>query len=179
VHDASAQQVSVIMGETLGLKVADPDRYALILGNTVLGSGFSSRLYRDLRIRTGYVYTVSSDFDWSRTRADYSVSFGSDPRNVGKARALVVQDLKAMQAAPVSEAELTQAKAELLRQLPMGRASVNAIAAGYLRLAELGLPLDQENKAAMDYAGMTQAAVRQAFSRWVRPDDLAVVVKGP
>ena len=56
---------------------------------------------------------------------------------------------------------------------------MNAIAGMFLRLAELGLPLDQENKAAEAYASMTEAAVRQAFAQWVRPDDLAVVVKGP
>jgi zinc protease len=179
VHDASARQVSVIMGETVGAPVSGPDRYALLVGNTILGSGFSSQLYRDLRIRTGYVYTVSSAFDWSRTRADYSVSFGADPQNVGKARALVVRDLKGMQTEAVSEEELIQAKAQILRQLTMGRASVNAIAGTFLRLAELGLPLDQENKAAEAYASMTEAAVRQAFAQWVRPDDLAVVVKGP
>lgn len=167
------------MGETVGAPVSSPDRYALLVGNTILGSGSSSQLYRDLRIRTGYVYTVSSAFDWSRTRADYSVSLGADPRNVGKARALVVRDLTGMQTEAVSEGELGRAKAEILRQLTMGRASVNAIAGMFLRLAELGLPLDQENKAAEAYASMAEAAVRQAFAQWVRPDDLAVVVKGP
>jgi zinc protease len=39
--------------------------------------------------------------------------------------------------------------------------------------------MDQENKAADAYASMTGSAVRQAFAQWVRPDDLAVVVKGP
>ncbi len=179
VRDASARQASVIMGETVGAPVGSPDRYALLVGNTILGSGFSSQLYRDLRVRTGYVYSVSSSFDWSRTRADYSVSFGADPQNVGKARTLVVRDLKGMQSEAVSEGELAQAKAEMLRQLTMGRASVNAIAGTFLRLAELGLPMDQENKAADAYASMTGSAVRQAFAQWVRPDNLAVVVKGP
>jgi zinc protease len=44
---------------------------------------------------------------------------------------------------------------------------------------EIGSPLDQENKLAEAYANMTEAAVREAFALWVRPEDLAVVVKGP
>jgi zinc protease len=179
VGDASSQQDSVMLAETIGLPISNPDRYSLLLGNTILSSGFSSRLYRDLRLRTGYVYSVSSDFDWSRTRADYSISFGADADNVPKARALALGDLKAMQAEPVSEPELTRAKAELLRQLPMQRASVRAIAGQYLRIAELGLPLDAADRAAKAYAAMTAEKVREAFAHWVRPDDLAVVVKGP
>jgi zinc protease len=179
IRDESDQQNSVMLAETVGLPISDPDRYTLLLGNTILSSGFSSRLYRDLRLRTGYVYSISSDFDWSRTRADYSISFGADADNVPKARALVLSNLKAMQTDPVSEAELTRAKAELLRQLPMQRASVRAIAGQYLRIAELGLPPDAANRAAEAYAGMTAEKVRAAFAHWVRPDDLAAVVKGP
>jgi zinc protease len=179
VRDESARQSSVVLAETVSVPVSSPDRYRLILGNTILSSGFSSRLYRDVRIRTGYVYSIESEFDWSRTRADYSISFGADAQNVDKARALVLRDLKAMQTQPVSEAELTRAKAELLRQLPMGRASVTAIAGQYLHAQELGLPLDAANRAAEAYAAMTAQSVRDAFATWVRPDDLASVVKAP
>lgn len=179
VRDESAQQNSVTLAESVSVPVLSPDRYNLLLGNTILSSGFSSRLYRDVRIRTGYVYSIDSAFNWSRTRANYTVSFGADPQNVDKARALVLRDLKTMQTQPVSESELIRAKAELLRQLPMGRASVTAIAAQYLHAQELGLPLDAANRAAEAYAAMTAQAVRHAFAAWVRPDDLATVVKGP
>jgi zinc protease len=179
VPDTSDLQDNVSLAETVTLPVASPDRYTLMLGNVILGSGFSSRLYRDLRVLTGYVYSVSSDLDWSRTRADYSVSFGADPENVDKARALVVRNLKEMQATPVSEAELTRAKAELLRQLPMQRASIGAIAGQYLRLTDLGLPLDAAHDAAEHYAAVTAEQIRSAFATWLRPDDLSFVVKGP
>jgi zinc protease len=82
VPDGNALQDSVTLAETLALPVTSPDRYTLLLGNTILGSGFSSRLYRDLRIQSGYVYSVGSSLDWSRSRADYSVSFGADTANV-------------------------------------------------------------------------------------------------
>jgi zinc protease len=161
------------------MPVTDLDRYTLMLGNTILGSGFSSHLYRDLRIKTGYVYSVSSALDWSRSRADYTVTFGADPENVDKARQLVVRDLKAMQTTPVDEGELTRAKAQVLRQLAMQRASIPAIAGLYLRLTELGLPLDMETIAAQRYAAVTAPDIQQAFATWMRPDDLAQVVKGP
>ena len=125
------------------------------------------------------MYSVSSALDWSRTRADYTIAFGADPQNVDKARQLVVRDLVAMQTAPVTEAELTRAKAQTLRRLPMQRASVGAIAALYLRLTDLGLPLDTETLAARRYLEITAPDIQRAFAAWIRPGDLAQMVKGP
>ncbi len=41
------------LSQSVQLPVTNPDRYNLMVGNTILGGGFSSRLYRDLRVRTG------------------------------------------------------------------------------------------------------------------------------
>ncbi len=179
VPDASSLQDSVTLAETVQLPVTSPARYDLMLGNDILGSGFSSRLYRDLRVTTGYVYTVGSALNWGRTRSDYTVSFGADAQNVGRAQALVQRDIKAMQTTPVSDAELARAKAQMLRRLPMQRASVDQIAGVYLRLVELGLPLDTETVAAQRFLAASAPEIQQAFATWLRPDALAEVVKGP
>ncbi len=179
VPDSSSLQDSVALSETVQLPVTNPDRYNLMVGNTILGSGFSSRLYRDLRVKSGYVYSVDSQLDWTRTRCNYSVDFGADPDNVGKARAMVMQDIRDLQANPVSGTELTRAKAQMLRRLPMQRASVDAVASLYLRLIDLGLPLDTPQVAAQHYYDATPETVRAAFKAYLRPDDLAQVVKGP
>ena len=179
VPDASNLQDTVALAQSVQLMVTNPDRFPLLVGNTVLGSGFASRLYRDLRVKTGYVYSVDSQLDWTRTRCDYSVEFGADPDKVGRARALVVQDIKDLQANPVSEAELTRAKAQILRRLPMQRASVDALGALYLRLIDTGLPLDTPQVAAQHYFDATAQQVQAAVAKYLRPDDLAQVIKGP
>ena len=130
-------------------------------------------------MKSGYVYSVESQIDWSRTRCEYSVSFGADPDKVGRARALVVQDVRDLQSNPVSDTELTRAKAQMLRRLPMQRDSVDSVAALYLRLVELGLPLETPQVAAQHYYDATAAQVQAAFKTYLRPDDLAQVVKGP
>jgi zinc protease len=179
VPDSSTLQDSVYLAETVQLPVASPDRYPLMLGNVILGGGFSSRLYRDLRIKSGYVYSVNSELDWSRTRGDYGVSFGADGENVDKARQLVVRDIKDMQTTPVSDAELNRAKAEQLRRIPMRRDSIGGLAGQYLRLSDLGLPFDDEQTLAAHYLNITAADIQHAFATWLRPGDLAQVVRGP
>ncbi|MGI4747395.1 MAG: M16 family metallopeptidase [Janthinobacterium lividum] len=179
VPDRSSLQSNIVLKEVLGLKVTDADHFTLSLGNEILGSGFSSRLYRDLRVKSGYVYSVSSSLGWSRTRSEYSVSYGADAQNIGKARDLVIHDLEAVQRQPVTDGELTRAKASLLRQLPMGRASFDEIAYEDLHLVDLGLPLDQPDVAARHYYNTTAAQVQAAFKAWLRPNDLVEVVQGP
>jgi zinc protease len=179
IGDPSTVQDDVALLEAITLPVASPERYTLTLGNTILGSGFSSRLFRDLRTRTGYVYSEQSRLDFSRTRGTYSVTFGADPKNVAAARALVLRDIEDMQKTPVSEAELTRAKAQMLRRLAMSRASVGAIAGLYLTQIELGLPLDSQVRAAAQYQAATAEQIRQAFATWLRPADLSEIVRGP
>ncbi|MGI4950686.1 MAG: M16 family metallopeptidase [Janthinobacterium lividum] len=179
IPDPGALQDRVTLAQTLPMSVLDPARYPLLLGNVVLGGGFSSRLYRDLRVRTGYVYSVSSALDWSRTRGRYEIAFGADPDKVAAARALAVQNIKAMQDGPVSEADLSRAKSQILRQFPMQQASVGGIAGLYLRLAELGQPLNAVQIASERYRTMTAADIQAAFRTWLRPDELVEVVRGP
>ena len=166
VPDPARIQDSVDLAEELPMNRFHPDYYALQLGNHVLGGGFyATRLYHDLRQVAGYVYSVDDSISASKTRAVYSVTYACDPRNVYKARAIVERDLAAMQHENVTPAELEQAKALLLRQIPLAESSEDAIAAGLLARAQIDLPLDEPVRAARRYFAMTADEVRDAFAR--------------
>jgi zinc protease len=92
---------------------------------------------------------------------------------------VVVRDLKAMQTAPVGADDLRQAKAMLLRQIPLGEESVQRIAGGLMSRATIGLPLDEPSVAAHHYVELNAEQVQSAFTKWVRPDDLVQVTQGP
>jgi zinc protease len=180
VPDPTAVQASVVLAETIDLTRFDRDYYALALGNHILGGGFyATRLYHDLRQTTGYVYTVDDRLTSTRSRSVYSVTYGCDPANVAKARDLIERDLRAMATSNVTTAELHQAKALLLRQLPLQESSEDDVAAGLIARADIGLPLDEPQQAAERYAALTADDVRTAFSHWIRPDAFVQVVRGP
>jgi zinc protease len=180
VPNARRVQDNVSLAETLGLNRFDSDYYALELGNHVLGGGlYATRFYRDLREKGGLVYTVSSTFNIGRTRGIYYVQYGCDPPNVSKVHNIVTRDLKDMQTEPASDHELEQAKALLLREIPLAESSVDSIAGGMLSRAILGLPLDEPIQAAHRYVALTGEDVRAAFAKWIRPDDLVQVTQGP
>lgn len=180
VPDPTRVQDAVTLSEELPMNRFDPDYYPLQLGNHILGGGFyATRLYRDLRERTGYVYNVSESLNADRTRTRLTVSYGCDSVNVSKARTLVVQDLTAMQTTPPSEGEMQQAVAMLLREIPLAESSESAIADGLLARAVVGLPLDEPIRAAERYKSLSAEQVRAAFAKWIRPTDFVQVVEGP
>ena len=180
VPDTSASQDSVQMAQTIDVTRNDPTRFALNLGDQVLGGGFyASRLYHDLRDTRGLVYTVGTRFDLDKHRSTYTVSFGSDPDKVAAASAIVVQDLKQMQQTPVSDSDLKRAKGILLRQIPLGESSFGAIGNQLLTLSIEDKPLDAMTIAGQHYLKLTAPEVQQAYAKHIRPDAFVTAVKGP
>jgi len=180
VIDESRVQDQVTLAQTMGITRSHPDYYKLLLGNHVLsGAFYATRLYRDLREQTGLVYTVESFIEAKKTRALFGVFFACDTANVSNARTLVERNLRDMQTTPVTEGELQQAKILLLRQLPLSEASTDRIAGSLLSRSQEDLPLDEPVQAAKQYLKITPEQVRDAFARWIRPDDFVQVTMGP
>lgn len=180
VPDARRVQDTVTLGQTLDLVRTNADYYPLELGNHVLGGAFyATRLYRDLRENAGLVYFVGSQFEVGQTRGTYLVKYGCDPQNVSKARSILAGDLRQMQQTDVTAPELLQAKVLLLRQIPLSESSFESIATGWLDRSLLDLPLDEPRRAAHVYLKLTAQDVRDAFARWLRPDQFVQVTQGP
>ena len=84
-----------------------------------------------------------------------------------------------MQKTNVTPAELQQAKALLLRQIPLAESSEDALAGGMIARSRVGLPLDEPLHAAARYFNMTADEVRAAFAKYVSPANFVQVVRGP
>jgi zinc protease len=180
VPDASRIQDDVTLAETTGLTRTNADYYKIQLGNHILGGAFyATRFYQELREKRGLVYFVDSSFSIGLSRGLYEVSYGCDPPNVDRARTIVVGLLKGIQKKNVTAAELRQAKALLMREIPLGEESVDGVAGSWLTYTIMGLPLNEPTLAAQKYLNLNADDVREAFKKWVRPDDLVQLVQGP
>ncbi|HUJ45110.1 MAG TPA: pitrilysin family protein, partial [Opitutaceae bacterium] len=180
VPDSTQVQDSVELAQEVGVNRFHPDYYALQLGDHVLGGGFyATRLYRDLRQKAGYVYNVDNALHATETRATYLVTYGCDPENVSKARLLIEQEIAAMRTTNVSDAELQQAKALLLRQITLNESGEDSVAGGFVARALIDLPLDEPIRAAQRYYALSADQVRAAFEKWIRPGAFVQVVRGP
>ena len=74
---------------------------------------------------------------------------------------------------------MRQGKILLLRSIPLGEASFRDVAWRWLYLSRFGLPLDEPERAAKIYVHLKAKDVREAFSQWLRPQDMAEIVEGP
>jgi zinc protease len=180
VPDAARVQDTVVLAQNMALTRSDPDYYALQLGSAVLGGAFySTRLSTALRKNAGLVYSIGSNLNSGKTRSAYLVQYACDPKNVTRASAMVVQELKSMQTAPAGMDELVRVKALLLRQIPLEESSVARIAGGLTQRWDLELPLDEPTRAAQRYVALGPGDVQAAFQKWIRPDDLVRISQGP
>ncbi|HSQ81940.1 MAG TPA: pitrilysin family protein [Casimicrobiaceae bacterium] len=180
VPNAYASQDQVLMGQVLDLDLHNPDRYALQLGNDVLGgNGFASRLMTDVRVKHGYAYDARSGMSFDRSRSIFYVEYGSDPDKVALVDALVLRDIEAMRRTPVKDDELDNARQYQIRSIPLAISSVQRIAGALLTWSYKGEPLDQPMVAARRYLDLTAKEVQDAFTHYLQPRHLVQVVQGP
>jgi zinc protease len=180
VPDSSRVQDEVLLGQTLGMSRSDPDYYCLQVGIHVLsGAFYATRLYRDMREKTGLVYTVEAFLEAEKTRSVFGIAFGCDPPHVGRAREIAERNLTDMQRREVTPVELRRAKTLLIRQLPLSRTSTDGTARGLLRLVREDLPLDEPERAAERFRNTSAAEVRAAFIKRVRPYGFVQIIRGP
>ncbi len=84
-----------------------------------------------------------------------------------------------MQTTDVTPGELHQAKAILLRQLPLAESSEDQVAKGLVARAEAGLPLDEPHRAAEKYAALARHKFAPRSRSGSAPKDFVQVVEGP
>jgi predicted Zn-dependent peptidase len=110
IADARPQsQANVALGMP-SLSRTDPDRYALMLLNTVLGRGMSSRLFKEVRERRGLAYSVGSSVSRHSDTGMFSVSAGVSPEKLEEAVQVILEELEKLVQEPVGEGELTKAR---------------------------------------------------------------------
>jgi len=176
VPSPTAAQTSVRLVELLPIHRNNPDRFALMLADTMLtGEGASSILTDDLRTRNGYVYDVGSTLDIGRQRSTYTFSFGAAPKDVASAEAALRAELRALQTQPVSNDMLARAKAVWLARSTLALDSYFGLALAIRPASDAGD--SRENWKAL--LAVTPAQVRDAMAKWVRVDRLARIAIVP
>jgi predicted Zn-dependent peptidase len=110
IHTKDSDQANVCIGLP-SYPLGHPDRYALQLLGTVLGTGMSSRLFLEVRERRGlayYVYALNSSFTDAGTLVSQA---GVDLKRADEAVGVIAQEFKRIADEPVPADELEKARA--------------------------------------------------------------------
>lgn len=171
-------QAHVLMGLP-GLKRDDPDYYPLLVGNYVLGGGgFVSRLMHEVREKRGYAYSVYSYFEPRRELGPFQIGLQTKGSQTEEAIEVVNQTLKGFLDAGPSDEELAAARDNIVNGFGL-RLDSNRKVLGYVAvIGFFELPLDWLSRYPEAVAKVTPEAVRDAFRRRVRPEQMVTVVVG-
>lgn len=120
----SIEQTHMISGRR-GLYYDHKDKYMLLLANTVLGGGMSSRLHQNIREKYGYCYSIGT-FNQSYTDSGlFGVYIGTDREYVDHVRELINKEFELIREQPVPDQELAEAKAQLKGKLMLSQESTS------------------------------------------------------
>jgi predicted Zn-dependent peptidase len=176
--DRDSQQVNVVFGSAT-VPHADPRRYALILVNTLLGGGMSSRLFQRLREELGLVYSVYTFQSFHVDAGVHGVYLGTAPGTAKQAVAAVRDELARLVAEGIGPSEIQSGKQQVKGQITLSMESVTSRmyrAAAVELFDEPYAPLD-EVLARVD--AIDEDDVRDVCARFFTPERQTVLGLGP
>jgi len=166
-----------IMG--LGTDRRNPDVPSLAVMNQVLGGGFGSRLFQKVRTELGLAYAVGGGlgFDYDHPGTFHVVVITKSASTVDATKAAMAE-IASLTEKPVTEAELTRAKDDILNSFLFRYDTREKVLAESVRLEFYGYPANylETYKAALEK--VTLADVDAVAKKYIHPDRLAVLVVG-
>lgn len=118
------EQTHMILGRR-ALNYDHQEKYLLLLANTVLGGGMSSRLHQNIREKYGYCYSIGT-FNQSYTDSGlFGVYIGTDKGYVDHVRELITKEFDRIRTEPIDEEELSEAKTQLKGKLLLSQESTS------------------------------------------------------
>ncbi|MFO1082549.1 MAG: pitrilysin family protein [Reyranellaceae bacterium] len=162
-----------------GILRDDPDWYAALLLNHVLGGGGQhSRLFTEVREKRGLAYGASSGLRTWRKAGLLVISTASANDRVAQALEVVRGEIARLRREGPSEAEFEDARTYLTGALALSLDSSGAIASLLHSMQIDGLPPDHLERRAALIDKVTLADVRRVGERLLREELLLTVVVG-
>jgi zinc protease len=172
-----AVQSEVRIGH-IGLERSAADYVPTVVMNAILGGLFSSRLNLVLREKLGYTYGVHSAFAPRRAAGSFAVSSALQVEGTADAVARVLAEMRALQEAVVTPAELDDARSYLAGVFPLTLQTTDAIAGRLAALHVHDLEPDHWDRYRDRLMAVDAAAVQAAARDRLHPDRAVVVVVG-
>ncbi len=178
VDRPGAVQSQIRVGQLSGLTRQNPEFQAARVLAQVLGSGFNSRLNKELRIKRGLTYGVWGYFDSQQGAGEFMCGTFTKTETTAETVQALLDVIKDMQANPPTEEELNAAKSYLVGSFA-GRLETPQDAMSYQWIIEhQGLGKNYLNQALKGYRETTKDSAMHIAKDVIRPSELAIVVAG-
>jgi predicted Zn-dependent peptidase len=161
-----------------GILRSDPRRAVADVLSCIVGEGYSSRLFREVRDRRGLAYAVGSSFSSYSDAGTWNVWAGVAPERLAEALGVIGAVLGELRDRGISDAEIEAAREHLRANLVLGHDSPTARMA---HLAEQVLIGADELAVAASIAAIQGVTADQVWelARELLSERLAVAAVGP
>ena len=172
------QQLYVSLG-TRGVADVHPDRYPLVVLNTLLGGGMSSRLFQSVREQAGLAYSVYSAQEFYRDAGMLSIQMGVSPDRGREALNRTREELDALRDAGPTEEEVEAARSQIRGTVMIEHDSVSS-RMNYLAHEEIyrrtHTPPEEQVKKIL---AVTREQVIDVARRHLEPSRFSLAALGP
>ncbi len=171
-------QAHIMMGQP-GNKRGDKDYFPLYLGNHGLGgSGFTSRLMKEVRVKRGLSYSVYSYFLPMKENGPFLLGLQTKLSQTDEAIKVARDVLESFQINGPSEEDLNTSKLNISGGFPLRTAS-NSDIMGYIEMIGFyGLSLDYLDNFTEIVNDISREQVIDSFKRRLNTDKLLTVIVG-
>lgn len=90
------------------------DAATLEVIDTILGSGMSSRLFRDIRDQEGLAYQIGSSYSPKILKGAFTLFIGTNPKTLPLSQTMLLAEINRLKAEFVSDKELKEAKDKII-----------------------------------------------------------------
>ncbi len=171
-------QAHIVLG-TDTFPYSDKRRESLILLNTVLGGGMSSRLFQRVREELGLAYAVHTHQSFYHETGTTGVYVGTHPSTSDQAVEVILEELRTLAREGLAAQQLSEAKRQLKGQVTL---SLESPAARTYRLATVelyGEPYRTIDQILADIDAVSTEQVAAVAREFLDPERQTVVWLGP
>jgi len=173
----SAQSV-VSIGQ-VGIDRANPDYFPVVVMNSILGGGITSRISMNLREDKGYTYGANSGWQFRRGAGPFRAGGDIQTSVTKEAVFEFMKELNGIRGdIPITAKELDYNKQSLIRRYPAQFETVGAISNQLSNLVVYGLPDTYFNDYISKVNGVTLDDVNRVAKRYLDPSKMAIVIVG-
>ncbi len=178
IEKTDVEQTFIFMGQ-LGLRYDDPDYAPTYILTEILGGGFSSRLFKKIRTEMGLAYGAGSfmapEYDHKGMFYFYT---STKPSTTSKALSQMLEEIKKVREAPVTDEELKNAKDGYLNRFAFQFDSTSKLVNRMLNYKFYGYPLDFNQKIRAAIEKVTKEDVLRVAQTYLIPEQLTIVALG-
>ena len=116
----TTQTAWIMLGWQTNGVLSQKDYATLQVIDAILGTGMSSRLFKDLREQEGLAYQLGTSFSPNVLKGSFLLYIGTNPATLDKAKAGLFNEIKRLKTEYVGDKELKDAKEKLLGNYVIG-----------------------------------------------------------